>query len=171
MDDSGFPRTPDIPVKLLGTCVHYLRSVETSIGARGPDFLGGSATVHRRAWARPWPAITTAPPTFLSFGPSSHIGTSCYGRSWLNCYCRCHAGTHDTAVRVCHGRRHALTLVTITVSPRALALSLKTETCLRAPSCQNGDTTAVLYEPPHHHARGRSTTPLHCALDLTLELR
>ena len=31
-------------VKLLGTCVRYLRSVETSIGARGPDFLGGSAT-------------------------------------------------------------------------------------------------------------------------------
>ena len=30
--------------KLLGTCVRYLRSVETSIGARGPDFLGGSAT-------------------------------------------------------------------------------------------------------------------------------
>ena len=45
MDDSGFPRTPDRPVKLLGTCVRYLRSVETSIGARGPDFLGGSATV------------------------------------------------------------------------------------------------------------------------------
>ena len=44
MDDSGFPRTPDRPVKLLGTCVRYLRSVETSIGARGPDFLGGSAT-------------------------------------------------------------------------------------------------------------------------------
>ena len=44
MDDSGFPRTPDKPVKLLGTCVLYLRSVETSIGARGPDFLGGSAT-------------------------------------------------------------------------------------------------------------------------------
>ena len=44
MDDSGFSRTPDIPVKLLGTCVHYLRSVETSIGAHGPDFLGGSAT-------------------------------------------------------------------------------------------------------------------------------
>ena len=44
MDDSGFPRTPDRPVKLLGTCVRYQRSVETSIGARGPDFLGGSAT-------------------------------------------------------------------------------------------------------------------------------
>ena len=39
MDDSGFPRTPDRPVKLLGTCVCYLRSVETLIGARGPDFL------------------------------------------------------------------------------------------------------------------------------------
>ena len=44
VDDSGFPRTPDRPVKLLGTCVRYLRSVETSIGARRPDFLGGSAT-------------------------------------------------------------------------------------------------------------------------------
>ena len=46
MDDSGFPRTPDRPVKLLGTCVRYLRSVETTIGARGPDFLGGSATIY-----------------------------------------------------------------------------------------------------------------------------
>ena len=44
MDDSGFPMTPDRYAKLLGTCVCYLRSVETSIGARGPDFLGGSAT-------------------------------------------------------------------------------------------------------------------------------
>ena len=44
MDDSGFPRTPDIPVKLLGTRVRYQRSVETSIGVRGLDFLGGSAT-------------------------------------------------------------------------------------------------------------------------------
>ena len=49
MDDSGFPRTPDRSVKLLGTCVRYLRSVETSIGARGPDFLGGSATAGIRA--------------------------------------------------------------------------------------------------------------------------
>ena len=49
VDDSGFPRTPDIPVKLLGTCVRYLRSVETSIGAHGPDFLGGSATAGIRA--------------------------------------------------------------------------------------------------------------------------
>ena len=44
MDDSGFPRTPNRPVKLLGTCVRYLRSVETLIGARGPDFLGGAPT-------------------------------------------------------------------------------------------------------------------------------
>ena len=44
MDDSGFPRTPDRPFKLLGTRVRYQRSVETTIGARGPDFLGGSAT-------------------------------------------------------------------------------------------------------------------------------
>ena len=50
VDDSGFPRTPDRPVKLLGTCVRYLRSVETSIGARGPDFLGGSATNYTSTW-------------------------------------------------------------------------------------------------------------------------
>ena len=45
MDDSGIPRTPDRPVKSLGTRVRYQRSVETSMGARGPDFLGGSATL------------------------------------------------------------------------------------------------------------------------------
>ena len=44
VDDSGFPRTPDRPVELLGTRVRYSRSVKTSIGACGPDFLGGSAT-------------------------------------------------------------------------------------------------------------------------------
>ena len=49
MDDSGFPRTPDRPVKLLGTRVRYQRSIETSIGARGPDFLGGSAIAGIRA--------------------------------------------------------------------------------------------------------------------------
>ena len=49
VDDSGFSRTPDRSVKLLGTCVRYLRSVETPIGARGPDFLGGSATAGIRA--------------------------------------------------------------------------------------------------------------------------
>ena len=49
MDDSGFPRTPDRPVKLLGTCVRYLRSVVTSIGACGPDFLDGSAIAGIRA--------------------------------------------------------------------------------------------------------------------------
>ena len=43
MDDSDFPRTPDRPVKLLGTRVRYQRSVETTIDARGPNFLGGSA--------------------------------------------------------------------------------------------------------------------------------
>ena len=43
MDDSGFSRTPDRPVKLLGTRVHYQWSVETTIDARGPDFSGGSA--------------------------------------------------------------------------------------------------------------------------------
>ena len=47
MDDSGFLRTPDRSVKLLGTCVRYLRSDETSMGARGPDSLGGSATGKR----------------------------------------------------------------------------------------------------------------------------
>ena len=49
VDDSGFPRTPDRPVKLLGTCVRYQRSVETTIDARGPNFLGGSATASIRA--------------------------------------------------------------------------------------------------------------------------
>ena len=52
MDDSGFPRTPDRPVKSLGTRVHYPRSVETSMGARGPDSLGGSATRTRGKLAR-----------------------------------------------------------------------------------------------------------------------
>ena len=45
VDDSGFPRTPDRPVELLGTRERYPRSVKTMIGARGPDFLGGSATM------------------------------------------------------------------------------------------------------------------------------
>ena len=45
VDDSSFPRTPDRPVELLGTRVRYSRSVETSIGACGPDFLGGFATL------------------------------------------------------------------------------------------------------------------------------
>ena len=49
MDDLGFPRTPDRPVKSLGTRVRYPRSVETSMGACGPDFLGGSATAGIRA--------------------------------------------------------------------------------------------------------------------------
>ena len=43
VDDSGFPRTPDRPVELLGTRVRYSRSVKTTIGACGPNFLGGSA--------------------------------------------------------------------------------------------------------------------------------
>ena len=49
MDDSGLSRTPDRPVKLLGTCVRYQRSVETTIDARGLDFLGGSAIAGIRA--------------------------------------------------------------------------------------------------------------------------
>ena len=49
MDDSGFPRTPDRPVELLGTRVRYPRSVKTTIGACGPDSLGGSATAGIRA--------------------------------------------------------------------------------------------------------------------------
>ena len=49
MDDSGFPRTPDRPVKLFATCVRYQRSVQTMIDARGPDFIGGSATARFRA--------------------------------------------------------------------------------------------------------------------------
>ena len=49
MDDSGFLRTLDKPIKLLGTRVRFQRSVETMIGARGPNFLGGSATAGIRA--------------------------------------------------------------------------------------------------------------------------
>ena len=44
VDDLGFPRTPNRPVELLGTHERYPRSVKTTIGAHGPDFLGGSAT-------------------------------------------------------------------------------------------------------------------------------
>ena len=49
MDDSGFPRTPDRPIELLGTHERYPRSVKTTIGACGPDSLGGSATAGIRA--------------------------------------------------------------------------------------------------------------------------
>ena len=49
VDDSGFPRTPDRPIELLGTRVRYPRSVKTTIGIRGPDFLGGSTTAGIRA--------------------------------------------------------------------------------------------------------------------------
>ena len=49
VDDSGFPRTPDRPIKLLETRVRYPRSVKTTIGACGPDSLGGSATAGIRA--------------------------------------------------------------------------------------------------------------------------
>ena len=49
VDDSDFPRTPDRPVELLGTHVRYPRSVKTTIGACGPNFLGGSATAGIRA--------------------------------------------------------------------------------------------------------------------------
>ena len=44
VDDSDFPRTPDRPVELLGTRERYPRSVKATIGARGANFLGGSAT-------------------------------------------------------------------------------------------------------------------------------
>ena len=49
VDDSGFPRTPDRPVELLGTHVRYSRSVKTTIGGCGPDSLGGSASAGIRA--------------------------------------------------------------------------------------------------------------------------
>jgi hypothetical protein len=49
VNDSGFPRIPDRPVELLGTRVRYPRSVMTTIGARGPNFIGGSATAGIRA--------------------------------------------------------------------------------------------------------------------------
>ena len=49
MDDSGFLRTPDRPVELLGTRERYPRSVKTMIGARGPNSLGGSTIAGIRA--------------------------------------------------------------------------------------------------------------------------
>ena len=49
VDDLGFPGTPDRPVELLGTRVRYPRSVKTTIGACGPNSLGGSATAGIRA--------------------------------------------------------------------------------------------------------------------------
>ena len=49
VDDSGFLRTPDRPVELLGTRVRYPRSVKTMIGARGPNSLGGSTIAGIRA--------------------------------------------------------------------------------------------------------------------------
>ena len=54
VDDSGFPRTLDRPIELLGTRERYPRSVKTTIGARGPDFLGGSATVTWVKWKLIW---------------------------------------------------------------------------------------------------------------------
>ena len=50
VDDSGFSRTPDRPVESLGTHVRYPRSVKTTIGACGPDFFGGSATIKTWVW-------------------------------------------------------------------------------------------------------------------------
>ena len=47
VDDSGFPRTPDRPVELLGTRERYPRSVKTMIGARGPNSSAGSTIDHR----------------------------------------------------------------------------------------------------------------------------
>ena len=44
VEDSGFLRTPNRPVELLGTRVRYLGSIKITIGARGPDSLGGSTT-------------------------------------------------------------------------------------------------------------------------------
>ena len=52
VDDSGFPRTPNRPIELLGTRVRYLRSVKTTIGACGPNSLGGSATTTKFIWAQ-----------------------------------------------------------------------------------------------------------------------
>ena len=63
VDDSGFPRTPDRPVELLGTHERYPRSGKTTIGARGPNFFGGSATMvaskkHEDLyWFRPEPYV------------------------------------------------------------------------------------------------------------------
>ena len=79
VDDSGFPRTPDRPIKLLGTRVRYQRSVETTIDARGPDFSGGSAITtnhaseigafHHHATTKCSPFLCSSPIALLS---SSH---------------------------------------------------------------------------------------------------
>ena len=61
VDDSGFPRTPDRPVELLGTRVRYSRSVKTTIGTCGPDSLGGSATAATKA------PVNQAPNQFEGF--------------------------------------------------------------------------------------------------------
>ena len=66
VDDLGFPRTPNRPVKSLGTRVRYPRSIKTTIGACGPDSLGGSATlvvgtmdgVTHETRPTPWPRST-----------------------------------------------------------------------------------------------------------------
>ena len=62
VDDSGFPRTPNRPVELLGTRERYPRSVKTTIGACGPNSLGGSATNH---------FTESGEATFFSFQPPS----------------------------------------------------------------------------------------------------
>ena len=62
MDDLGFLRTPDRPIELLGTHVRYPRSVKTTIGACGPDSLGGSATLQRKSNPLPPPRTCAEPP-------------------------------------------------------------------------------------------------------------
>jgi hypothetical protein len=44
VDDSGFPRTPDILLKFCGTHVWLLEIFKTMTSICGPYHLGGSAT-------------------------------------------------------------------------------------------------------------------------------
>jgi hypothetical protein len=46
MDDSGFPRTPDILLKFCGTHVWLLEVFKTMTSTCEPYYLGGSATTH-----------------------------------------------------------------------------------------------------------------------------
>ena len=75
VDDSGFPRTPDRPVELLGTHVRYPRSVKTTIGACGPNSLGGSATY--TIYPNFLCATPTLPISFQNTGGPRHLRQNC----------------------------------------------------------------------------------------------
>ena len=79
MDDSGFLRTPNRPVELLGTRERYPRSVKTMLGARGPDFLGGSAIAEAQvgsmaAWQSRWVWSETRTVNWVIWWPPQRDG-------------------------------------------------------------------------------------------------